>query len=246
MTMRRSGRQRGWPVRSLSRQSSASTVPMPVRMASLSWRSSCTWARARSLVIQPRLSSGAEILPSSVMAVLRVTRGRPVRMKWRKGSLSFSASAANSVGIFDFDAGLAEFGEALSGDQRVRVGDGRDDARHAGQDQRVHAGRSAALVRAGLQVEIEGGAARLLAGLREGDDFGVVEPGVSVEAAADHFALAHQDGAHQGVGTGQRPAFARQVERFAHVLSGHFSKSDSMNFSESKGSRSSAFSPTPM
>src|ERR1035441_2923380 len=72
---------------------------MPVRMASLSWRTSCTWARARSLVIQPRLSSGAEILPSSVMAVFSVTSGRAVRMKWRNGSLSFSASAANSSGI---------------------------------------------------------------------------------------------------------------------------------------------------
>ena len=140
----------------------------------------------------------------------------------------------------------AESGEALSGDQRIGVGDGRDDARHAGLDQRVDAGRRAALVRAGFQVEIEGGAARLLAGLRERDDFGVVEAGVGVEAAAHHFAFAHQDGAHQRIGTGQRPAFARQVERFAHVLRGHFSKSDSMNFSESKGSRSSTFSPTPM
>ena len=46
-TMRSSGRLRGRPVRSVSRQSSASTVPMPVRIASRSWRSCCTCARAR-------------------------------------------------------------------------------------------------------------------------------------------------------------------------------------------------------
>ena len=136
--------------------------------------------------------------------------------------------------------------KALAGDQRVGVCDGRHDARDAGLDQRIDAGRRAALVRAGLQIEIERGAARLLAGLRERDNFGVMEPGVGVEAAAHDFAIAHQDRAHQRIGAGQRPAFARQVERFAHVLRGHFSKSDSMNFSESKGSRSSIFSPTPM
>ena len=56
--MRSSGRLRSRPVRSVSRQSSASTVPMPVRMASESWRSCCTCARARSLVIQPRVVFG--------------------------------------------------------------------------------------------------------------------------------------------------------------------------------------------
>ena len=75
-TMRSSGRLRGKPVRSVSRQSSARTVPIPVRMASGWWRSLCTWARAVSLVIQPRLSSGAAILPSSVSAVFSVTSGR--------------------------------------------------------------------------------------------------------------------------------------------------------------------------
>ena len=101
-------------------------------------------------------------------------------------------------------------------------------------------------MRAGFQIEIESGAARLFAGLRERDDFGMVQPGISVEASADHFAFANQNCPHKGIGAGQRPAFARQVKRFAHVLRGHFSKSDSMNFSESKGSRSSTFSPTPM
>src|ERR1035441_8190353 len=233
---------------------------MPVRMASLSWRTSCTWARARSLVIQPRLSSGAEILPSSVMAVFSVTSGRAVRMKWRNGSLSFSASAANSSGLSTTipasrgaakrypppNRGVAEPGKAISGHQGFGVGDGRDDARHAGLDQRVDAGRGAAGVGAGFQIEIKGGAARLFAGLREGDDFSVVEPGVGVKAAAHHLAFTHQDGPHEGVGAGQRAAFTRQVERFAHVGRGHFSKSDSMNFSESKGSRSSTFSPTPI
>ena len=179
------------------------------------------------------------------MAVFSVTSGRPVRMKCRNGSLSLAASAANSGGHLDLDAGRAQLAEALAGHQRIGVLDGRHHARHAGADQRIGAGRRAALVRAGLQVEVERGAARLLAGLRQGDDFGVLQPGVGVEAAAHHFAVAHQHRAHHGIGTGQRRALARQVEGFAHECGVHFSKSDWMNFSASKGSRSSTFSPTP-
>ena len=96
ITMRSSGRERGRPERSVSRQSSASTVPIPVRIASCSCRSCCTCARAFSLVIHPRLSSGAEIFPSSVIAAFSVTSGLPVRMKWTKASLSFAASAVYS------------------------------------------------------------------------------------------------------------------------------------------------------
>ena len=51
-TMRRSGRRRGRPVRSVSEGLSARRVPMPVRMASLLWRSCCTSARAASPVSQ--------------------------------------------------------------------------------------------------------------------------------------------------------------------------------------------------
>ena len=149
-------------------------------------------------------------------------------------------------GHLDFDARLAELGKALSGHQRVGVDDRGHHARHAGLDQRVDARRCTAVMGAGFQIEIHGGPACLLAGLRQSDDFGVVASGVGVEAAAHHFAFAHQDGSDERVGTGQRPALARQIQRFAHVGRGHFSKSDSMNFSESKGSRSSTFSPTPM
>ena len=181
-----------------------------------------------------------------MIAVFSVTSGRPVRMKCRNGSLSFSASAVNSAGIstsMPASRSLAKPCPATSGLGSLTGATTR--ATPAWISASTH-GRRAALVRAGLQIQIEGGAARLVAGLRQGDDFGVVQPGVGVKAAAHHFAIAHQDRSHQRIGTGQRPAFARQVERFAHVLRGHFSKSDSMNFSESKGSRSSIFSPTPI
>ena len=151
---------------------------------------------------------------------------------------------------------VAQLAETLAGHQRDW--DRRWAAttrRHAGGDDGVRAGRRAALVRARLQVEVQRGAARALAGLRQRDDFGVLHARVGVEAAAHHLAVAHQHGAHHGVRAGQRAALARQVERFAHVrgvhvgglISGgvHFSNSDAMNFSASNGSRSSAFSPTP-
>ena len=98
-TMRSSGRERSRPLRSVSRQSSARTVPMPVRIASCRCRICCTCARACSEVIQPELSSGAAILPSSVSADLSVTSGRPVRMKWKKARFSASASPASGESI---------------------------------------------------------------------------------------------------------------------------------------------------
>src|SRR5207244_2794889 len=64
--------------------------------------------------------------------------------------------------------------------------------------------------------------------------------------APHDFAVAHHHGTNHGVRTGQSPALSRQVERFAHATGIHYSKIDSMNFSGSKGSRSSTFSPTPM
>ena len=78
------------------------------------WRTCCTWARARSEVIQPELSSGAAILPSSVMADFSVTSGRPVRMKWKNGRLS-SSRLGGVAGIqLDLDAGLAQHFESRS------------------------------------------------------------------------------------------------------------------------------------
>ena len=72
-----------------------------------------------------------------------------------------------------FDPGLAQLAETLARNQRVGILHGRHHARHARGDQRVDARRRAALVRAGFEVDVERGPARLLSGFLERDDLGV-------------------------------------------------------------------------
>ena len=145
-----------------------------------------------------------------------------------------------------FHPGVPQFAETFAGHQRIGILHRRHHARHARRNQGFGAWRRAALVRAGLQIQVYRGPARLPAGLAQRDHLRMVHAAIRMKAAAHHFAVAHHYRAHHGVGTGQRPALARQVQRFAHVCRIHFSKSDAMNFSESNGSRSSTFSPTPM
>ena len=188
---------------------------MPVRIASASWRSCCTCARARSLVIQPRLSSGAAIFPSRVRAALRVTSGRPVRMKCTNASFSFSASAVNSPGDFDFEAGRAQLPKAFAAHQRIRILHGRDTRRTPARDERLGTRRCAPLMGARLQIDIQSRASRAVTGLLEGDESRRALPGTGVKTATDDLIVAHQDRADQWVGAGLPAALAGQIQSLA-------------------------------
>ena len=90
----------------------------------------------------------------------------------------------------NFDAGAAEFCDTLTADLRVRVLGGDNAARDTGRDESVGTGAGAAVVTAGLECDICGGALGGDAsggGLFEGDDFGVVAIVVEVGAFADDF-----------------------------------------------------------
>ncbi len=119
-------------------------------------------------------------------------------MKWAKASLSSRAwLLAGAEG--DFDAGGAEFGDALAADERVGVLGGDDGAGDAGGDEGVGAGRGAAVVGAGLEGDVGGGSGGADAaggGLLEGDDLGVVAVVVEVGAFADDRVLADEDAAY--------------------------------------------------
>ena len=65
----------------------------------------------------------------------------------------------------DLDAGGAQDRIALPDTRVVGIAGGADDARDAGVDQRIGAGRRAAVMGAGFERDIGGGAARQLAGL---------------------------------------------------------------------------------
>ena len=86
-------------------------------------------------------------------------------------------------------AGVVQAAESLAGNWRIGIFHGGDHARHARLHQRVGAGRRAALMRARLQRDVERRAARLLAGLFERENLGVLGLRVGVEPAADYLAV---------------------------------------------------------
>ena len=53
---------------------------------------------------------------------------------------------------------------------------------------------------AGLEIEIECGAAGFLSGVSDGLDFGVGQSGAAVASAPDDFFIVHEDGPDHGVG----------------------------------------------
>ncbi len=77
-----------------------------------------------------------------------------------------------------------------------------------------------------LQIDVESRAAREFAGLLERQDLRVLDARPSVEAASYDLAIAHQDRAHQRIGTRLRATTPRQIERLAeksgrpHLASG--------------------------
>ena len=224
---------------------------MPVRIASALWRICWTCARARSLVIQPVLSSGAAILPSSVSAAFSVTSGRPVRMAWTKASFSWAASSAILGRDLHRDAGVMQTAESLAGHQRIGIFHGRDHARDAGVHQGIGAGRGAALMGARLQRDVERRSARTLRRR-------LPAPGSRRASLARRCGIRARRSRRPCTSTAPTAGFGlmrpspwrASVQRFLHPGVHfenrlHYANSDAMNLSGSKGSRSPACSPTP-
>ena len=124
--------RRGWRVtpsmRAVSCGSSASAVPIPTTTASTSARQWCDRRRESSPEIHFESPVRVATLPSSVIADLNSTHGRPVRACLRNGWLSSRARAASSPSaIVDLDALVAQDPEAAAGRllRRVVGGDRR-------------------------------------------------------------------------------------------------------------------------
>ena len=83
-------------MRAVSCGSSNSAVPMPTATASDSARQRCARARLASPEIHCESPVAVATLPSSVIADLKITSGRPVRACLRKGWFSSRAAAATS------------------------------------------------------------------------------------------------------------------------------------------------------
>ena len=114
-------------------------------------------------------------LPSSVIADLNSTHGRPVRDVLAERLVEQpGADREFSVGDHDLDALVAQDPEAAAGRVLARVVGGDDDARDPGLPDRVGARRRAALVAAGLERHVQGRAAQIATlGGADRLDFGV-------------------------------------------------------------------------
>jgi hypothetical protein len=109
----------------------------------------------------------------------------------------------------------------LAADQRVGIDGGDDAAGDFGGDERVGAGAGAAVMAAGLEGDVGGGAfygVAVRGGLLEGDDLGVVSGVVKVGAFADDFSFVYEDAAHLGIGTGEADGLAGELYGALHEV----------------------------
>ena len=175
--------------RASSRGASARTVPIPTATASDAARSSCTRRRDSSPETQRR--PGTVTRPSSVTAALYVTNGRPSDFQTRHASFCRRA-ARSSRSSTSMPAARRRsrprpsttgFGSRAPTTTRATPG----------VDDRVGAGRRAAVVRARLERHVERRTARRVARLLERDRLGVADAVVLVPALADDLAVAHDD-----------------------------------------------------
>ena len=136
--------------------SSASAVPTPTMIASCSARSICTRPFAAAPVIERRGVPGVA-RPQSHPPSRRsfsVTIGRPFGDAQDMAEIGAARGVREHAGRTSMPA-VAQPRMAAPGDARVGIVNRRDDARDAGRDHRIGAGRRAAVMAAGLQRDIE-------------------------------------------------------------------------------------------
>ena len=83
------------------------------------------------------------------------------------------------------DAGILEFSEPLTADQRIRIRHAGNYPRNPGGDHCVSTWASATLVRAWLQIDVESCAARFNSSLFDGENFGVLQTIVGMTSRAN-------------------------------------------------------------
>ena len=115
---------------------------------------------------------------------------------------------------FHVNARRAHLLKASPTDFGIGIGHGSDHATNSGGDQSVGARGRAALVRVGLEIDVERASASLVAGPFEGDHFSVLHAIVGVNTRAHDAALRVDDHcANIRIGRRQSDALPREVER---------------------------------
>ena len=216
--------RRGWRVtpsrRAVSSGSSVSAVPIPTATASHSARQWCESRRESSPEIHFESPVRVATLPSSVIADLNSTHGRPVRACLRNGWLSRRARAASSPSAI---ATSTPSSRRIPGPRPAALSVGSSEAmttrRMPGLEDRLGAGRRAAGVAAGLERHVERRAAQV--GAAGGGDrraLGVRPAELGMEALAEHLAVAHDHRADQRIGARAPAPALRQLKRPGEML----------------------------
>ena len=197
MTMGRGSRPGTW--RTVSRGSSACTVPAPTATASTQERQRWTWRRARSPEIQRASPVRAAMRPSRVCASLSRDQGQVL------GAV-FDVSRVEALRLFSAkpdvngDALFAQRGDSPSRHALVGIFHRAVEPFNASANHGLSTGRSATVERAGLQRDIEIGPLRRVAGPAQGVDLGVRSADLQVGPFADDAVLAHHHRADHGIG----------------------------------------------
>ena len=119
--------------------------------------------------------------------------------------------------LFDLDAGGAQTAYALSVGARIGVAHRDDDPGDPRLANRVDARRRPAMVRAWLEVRVEGGAPGILTCIAERVDLGVRLARSAVITLADDLAIANDDRADERIGTRPASGARGEAKRAAHV-----------------------------
>ena len=133
-----------------------------------------------------------------------------------EADVEFARRLAHQAGV-DGDAGSAQKARAAAVDLRERILGGDHHPLHACGNQRIGARRRAAVVRAGLQRHIGGGATRPLAGFAQRVYLGMRLTGTLVETRADHPVAMRDHATHARIRLGGAQAAFGQAQGVRHV-----------------------------
>ncbi|MNI57649.1 hypothetical protein D3C73_1127220 [compost metagenome] len=142
---------------------------------------------------------------------------RTTALHARQEALVEFARLRGHQALGDLDAGFAQQVETTAIDLREWVAHRRNNARHAGVDQRQCARRRASVMRARFQSDVGGGTTRFGAGLAQGEHFGMRATGSLVPALPDHALAMGDHAADHRVGAGGIGGTLGEPQRASHV-----------------------------
>ena len=155
-------------------------------------------------------------LPSSVIAHLAMTHGRPVAISLRYGASSQFASALPHADLA-LNAGRLQLRDAAAADLLETDPASRPPRASRRRDERLRARRRLALMAARFERDVDRRARRALAGLGERVHFGVRSAELLVTSFADDLAVAHDHAADHRVRLDGALAAHGQRQRLGHV-----------------------------